>query len=279
MGTFLDYLLIPIIFSIRAAITTLLLIKTIFSPSTIAGIFRFVDQSFDSLHEQCAEWFFFILWACMFSCVGRWIGSFLWTIFCVLFCGPLALWAFYKHCNNFGPSHTHRSLSQILRSPVPPQEFYYANNSDTRLNEYTWANPVARKIMRSKRYISTQDRRLRRHEHREHREFVSQFKLGRLKQPQYKCPHNKITPLAQRHHIYSMYSTPHAGTMGFGNTEASDEMARTLYFAINAFSIPEIVWLALPKKPPDGIITEALVCTSIASIFAAIVTRAYLFGS
>ena len=48
-------------------------------------------------------------------------------------------------------------------------------------------------------------------------------------------------------------------------------MDLTLYFAINNFSCPDILFHELPKKPPDGILTELLVVTAVAIIYSILI--------
>ena len=94
--------------------------------------------------------------------------------------------------------------------------------------------------------------------------------------PQFKCPHSKITPISQGHHVFSCFTTTHASSMGFGNTEASDEMARTYYFAITVFSVPDIIFIDIPKKPPRGIITSIMMFLATFSIIFTLTFSAYL---
>jgi hypothetical protein len=59
-------------------------------------------------------------------------------------------------------------------------------------------------------------------------------------------------------------------------TAFSQSMPMMLHFAILEFSCPEIVFLSLPKRPPDGFITSFMVSLLITMIFTIITTRTCL---
>jgi hypothetical protein len=61
--------------------------------------------------------------------------------------------------------------------------------------------------------------------------------------------------------------------MGKRGTEEEHSMPMTLYFAICNFSCPDIVFSALPKMPPKGIITAFIVRAIITMFFGRIVLR------
>ena len=73
--------------------------------------------------------------------------------------------------------------------------------------------------------------------------------------------------------MYSSFYTPHAGFFGAGPMEANQEMRLTIYFAINAFSPPQIFFIPQPKRPPDGWITDALMKSTIMAIFGIIILK------
>jgi hypothetical protein len=58
--------------------------------------------------------------------------------------------------------------------------------------------------------------------------------------------------------------------MGKRATEGEHSMPMTIHFAICQFSCPDIVFLKLPRKPPNGLITSALVNVIITGIFGVI---------
>ena len=190
----------------------------------------------------------------------------------VIFIVPIVFYSFYSSVYNFGPKHRRRTFSEIYQDPVPPEESFFWNE---RGQLYTRDNPniVPRKVMRSKRFLSKQDRR----DQAKHRRL--KFKDQRRIIPQttqYKCPTSEITPMTERHGIYSMYTNPHAGIIGYDNAYVSNGMTKTLYFAINSFSYPYWVYLEPPKKPPDGIITHVIMSSVITGIFMVIVSKAYM---
>ena len=86
---------------------------------------------------------------------------------------------------------------------------------------------------------------------------------------------NHITPLSAKSGIYSMYTTSDAANLGFGNMDATHEMAMTLYFAITFFSHPKLIWMPLPKRPPNGMILGTVMLAIITSIFGCYVFRFY----
>jgi hypothetical protein len=106
----MEIFLFPIIFSIRAAISTLLL-RRVLSIFT----FRFAIDLVQDLHQ----WSRFISWITTSSYTGR----FWWSIFQVIFVVPITLYTFFQAIYDFGPKHRKRSLLDILRNPVPGIEF------------------------------------------------------------------------------------------------------------------------------------------------------------
>ena len=205
------------------------------------------------------------------------VGQILWPIISlpmyILLCGPIALYIFFKHVYEFGPEHRRRPISQILFQPVPPKETGIQLDSGKRVTRFL-PNPVPRIVARNTRLCSREDVLHQRSLRQRRRSSEGR----RIASRQYRCPNSKITPVAQKHHMYSMYSTTHATTMGFGNTDAFDGMAMemTLYFAINNFSCPDILFHELPKKPPDGILTELFVVSAVAVIYLILTIKAYI---
>jgi hypothetical protein len=106
----MEIFLFPIIFSIRAAISILLLLRvlSIFT-------FRFAIDLVQDLHQ----WSRFISWIAISSYTGR----FWWSILQVIFVVPITLYTFFWSVYDFGPKHRKRSLFDILWNPVPGIEF------------------------------------------------------------------------------------------------------------------------------------------------------------
>ena len=85
---------------------------------------------------------------------------------------------------------------------------------------------------------------------------------------------NQITPLATGHNVYSTYSSSQSATMGLGCSQASDEMSNIFYYAIYSISFPKLVFLEVPKEPPDGILSDIIMMSITSYIFAQITMRA-----
>ena len=83
--------------------------------------------------------------------------------------------------------------------------------------------------------------------------------------------------MAEKHHVVLMYSTPQVGLLGFGNTEATDEMAMIYNFESDRILYHDLVFIPLPKKPPDGILLDTIMFSLIAGIYACIVGRGYIW--
>ena len=106
----MDVFFLPFIFSVRAAISFLLLFQALF-------IFMFwfsVD-----LIRDLYRWSCFLSWLFISSPTGR----FWWFICQVIFIVPITLYTFFRGMYDFGPKHRKRSLFDILRHPVPGIEF------------------------------------------------------------------------------------------------------------------------------------------------------------
>jgi hypothetical protein len=58
--------------------------------------------------------------------------------------------------------------------------------------------------------------------------------------------------------------------------ESPHTMQMTLYFAICNFLCPDLVFKALPCRPPDGFIMDGLAMIPISLIFGLLVSRAWI---
>ncbi len=88
------------------------------------------------------------------------------------------------------------------------------------------------------------------------------------------CPMAIMSPIAPKIHGYQAYATFHDTSMEHEVMDSEMSMPMTLYFAINAFLCPEIVFSKLPWRPPKGFIISALAMTLTSSIFLVLAIRA-----
>ena len=110
IANIMDVFFFPFIFSIRAAISFLLLFQALF-----IFMFRFSVDLIRDLYQ----WLRFLSWLFISSYTGR----FWWFICQVIFVVPITLYTFFRGVYDFGPKHRKRSLLDILRNPVPGIEF------------------------------------------------------------------------------------------------------------------------------------------------------------
>jgi hypothetical protein len=111
----MDKIFLPIIFSIRAAISFLLLLQAILSRD---NLLQFAAITTQVIH-QAFHWMGCLLWLFVTSYSGRFWLSILRWIFIV----RIILFTFFRNIYNFGPKHRKRSLIEILCNPVPGIEF------------------------------------------------------------------------------------------------------------------------------------------------------------
>jgi hypothetical protein len=117
----MDMIFLPIIFSVRAAISFLLLLQAILSRD---NLLQFAATTTQIIH-QAFHWMGFLLWLFITSYSGHFWLSILRWIFIV----PIILFTFFWNIYNFGLKHHKQSLIKILCNPVPGIEF------EGRLNE------------------------------------------------------------------------------------------------------------------------------------------------
>ena len=242
----MDIFILPIIFSIRAAITILLLLR-VCSIRTFKSATCFTIDFVQDLYR----WILFLLRIAIFSYTGR----FWWFTLQVVFIVPITLYTFFRGVYDFGPKHRKRSFFDILRNPVPSVEFEGRTGESDDFNSLKRRrfnhNIVARRIARTKALVQRRTTR-------------SNVAIV------HDCPHSHVASTAPRLYGYETYFTLHDDSMGKRATEGEHSMPMTIYFAICQFSCPDIVFLKLPRKPPNGIITSALVRVIIAGIFSVI---------
>jgi hypothetical protein len=85
------------------------------------------------------------------------------------------------------------------------------------------------------------------------------------------CSTSHINSAAPQLYGYQSYFTLNDDPMGKRGTEGEHSMPMTLYFAICNFSCPDIVFSALPRMPPKGVITAFIVRAIITMFFGRIV--------
>ena len=82
-----------------------------------------------------------------------------------------------------------------------------------------------------------------------------------------------VTP---RIHGYETYATSNDSRFNKSHLDESPHtMQMTLYFAICNFSCPDLVFKALPRKPPDGFIMDGLAMSTISVIFGLLTLHAW----
>jgi hypothetical protein len=115
----MDFFILPIIFSIRAAISILLLLQDFFLFRTVK---TFIDFLFRII-QDFYQWMRFISWIAISSYTGHFWWMVLQLILQVVFIVPITFHGFFWYVYNFGPEHRKRSLYDILLNPVPGEEF------------------------------------------------------------------------------------------------------------------------------------------------------------
>ena len=238
----MDIFIFPIIFSIRAAITILLLLRVL-SIRTVHFILEFIQE----MHQ----WSWFLTWITLTS----YTAQFWWSLIQVAFVLLITFYSFFRYVYDFGPKHRKRSLLDILLNPVPGVEFEgrigETDDMDSFRRRRFNHNLVARRLAWTKR--------------------LNQKKMTQsTTSVVYDCRMSYLDPNAPRLHGYESYFTLHSQSMGNQVTEGVHSMPMTLHFAMNQFSCPALVFYDLPRRPPDGIITNALMGILITWIFSLI---------
>ena len=111
----MDCFLLPFIFSIRAAISILLLLQLIILPAMM--LFP------ASLIKQAIQWLLFVVILFLTTKFGRALWLILSTDLCIVFIVLIVFYTFYKSIYDFGPAHRKRSFIDILSQPVPGIDF------------------------------------------------------------------------------------------------------------------------------------------------------------
>jgi hypothetical protein len=241
----MDVFFFPIIFSIRAAISILLLLR-VFSVCTVQFALHFVQDLY--------HWSRFLSWLMLSSYAGK----FWWSLIQVVFVIPITFYTFFRHVYDFGPRHRKRSFLDILWNPVPGVEFDgrlgESNDYDSLRRRRFNHGLLARRILRQKR--------------------LTQRRTTQSTAPViFDCRISYIDSDAPRLYGYETYFTMHSSSMGKQVTAGEHSMPMTLYFAICRFSCPDIVFSDLPRMPPKGMITNTLLSILITGIFGVMTLR------
>jgi hypothetical protein len=203
--------------------------------------------------RQSLNWIGFLFWTFMNSYTGHFWLSFLRWMFIV----PIVLFMFFRSIYYFGPEHRKQLFFDILSNPVPGTEFQGRDGEPNDLNSFRQRcfnhNLVSRFIVRNKHLSAKQ---------------VTWTSTVIA----HDCPLSNINASAPKCHGYETYATFHNASMEQEVSASDQNMPITLHFAILKFSCPDIVFLSLPRRPPDGLITSSLVFMLMLLIFIIIMT-------
>ncbi len=247
----MDAFLLPFIFSLRAAISFLLLIQATLTMRNVGFLFQTILQTI----QKSIQWIGFLFWLFISSFTGRfWMKLIRW-----IFIVPITFITFFRYVYNFGPKHRKRSLFDILCNPVPGIEFDgrvgesedFASLERRRFNH----NLVARRIARDKHLSAKRTSRS-------------------ISSVVHDCPLAYIDTTAPILSGYQTYAIFHDTSTEDAVLESDFSMRMTLYFAICEYSRAEIVFRSLPKRPPDGIFTSFIISSLIGFIFAVMTIHA-----
>ena len=250
----MNIFLIPIIFLIRAAISILLLLRVIFSVRTVSFLVGLIVSLVRMLHES-NRWTGFLTWIAITSQMGR----FMWSFIQVFFIVPITIYTFFRGVYDFGPKHHKRTLFDILLNPVPGIEFEgrlgKSDDFDSLRCQRFNQNIITRQIARNRRLNMKRTTRS-------------------IASAVHDCPTSNINSTAPKLYGYQSYFTLNENPMGnIGGTEGEHSMPMTLYFAICNFSCPDIIFSALPRMPPKGVITAFIIRAIITMFFGRIVLQ------
>ena len=152
---------------------------------------------------------------------------------------------------DFGPKWRKRTIIAILLNPGPGIDF------DKRLDEtddfdasLRWRfnhNNVARQIARNKRLNAKRNTKS-------------------IASTVHDCPITHINSAAPQLYGYQSYFTLNDDPLGKRGTKGGHSMPITLYFAICNFSCLDIVFSALPRMPPKGVIAAFIVRANIVCV-------------
>jgi hypothetical protein len=216
-----------------------------------------------SFIKQAFQWFLLVVNLFLTTKFGRTLWSIISTVLCIVFIVPIVFYTFYKSIYDFGPKHRKRSFIDILSQPVPGIEFKEQTHRETHQ-----ADPHLRRRF-NHRLVN---RRLLRN-----KILSSKMVTRSITMVVHDCPMTSLNIVTPRLYGYETYATLNDSRF---NKKHSDEsphtMKMTLYFAICHFSCPDLVFKALPRRPPDDYIMDGLVMITISVIFGLIFSRAWI---
>jgi len=182
----------------------------------------------------------------------------MWSLIQVFFIVPITIYTFFRGVYDFGPKHCKRTLFDILLNPVPGIEFEgrlgESDDFDSLRRRRFNHNIIARRIARTRRLNVKRTTKS-------------------IASAVHDCPTSHINSTAPKLYGYQSYFTLNNNPMGKIGTKGEHSMPMMLYFAICNFSCPDIVFSALPKMPPKGVITAFIVRAIITMFFGQIVLR------
>jgi hypothetical protein len=246
----MDCFLLPFIFSIRAAISFLLLFQQLL-PETISFPASLLNQVF--------QWLLFLIRLFFTTRLGRILWSFLLMVLCTVFIVPIVFHSFYKSVYNFWPKHRKRSFWEIMTQPVPGIEFEGRLGKSADLDSLQRRQfnhkPIACRLLQNKILSS---------------KMVTKSMTVIV----HDCPMMNIDCDAPHPYGYQTYTTSNdASFIGIYLDQSPHTM---LFFAISYFSCPDLVFKNLPHRPPYGFIMKGFAISIISMIFGIITLRAWL---
>ena len=247
----MDCFLLPFIFSIRVAISILLLLQRIILPAMM--LFT------ASLIKQTTQWLLFVVNLFLTTTFGRALWSIISTVLCIVFIVPITFYTFYKSIYDFGPAHRKRSFIDILSQPVPGVEFEEQHDDSNLHSRRRFHHKiVSRRLLRNK-ILS------------------SKVVTRNITMIVHDCPMTSLNVVTLRLHGYETNATSIDSRFNKKHLDESPHtMQMTLYFANCHFSCPDLVFKALPRRPPDGFIMDGLAMITISVIFGLLTLRAWV---
>jgi hypothetical protein len=157
-------------------------------------------------------------------------------------------WRIYS----FWPKDCKQSFLDILKNPVPGVEF------EGRIGEFDDFNTLWHHWFNQNTIAQWKERT----------KCLAQKQITKSIVPiVHDCPHLHIDSAAPQLHGYETYFIMYDKSMNKQVTEGEHSMPMTIYFATCHFPCPDIIFLELPRIPPNGFITWVLVNAIIAGIF------------
>jgi len=177
----------------------------------------------------------------------------------IVFIVPITFYTFYKSIYDFGPAHRKRSFIDILSQPVPGVEFEEQHDDSNLHSRRRFHHKiVSRRLLRNK---------------------ILSWKVvtRSITAVVHDCPMTSLNVVTPRLHGYETYATSNDSRFNKKHLDESPHtMQMTLYFAICHFLCPDLVFKALPHRPPDGFIMDGLAMITISVIFGLLTLQAWV---